>query len=169
MKAIDEILDELEEYIEQAKNLPFSAKISVDKETVLSLINELRLNLPNEILQAKRIIGDYDRIIKEAEIKASDLIKNAYAQSGEMIGEHEIYIKAVAKANELMEEAKQSARDVRKNAIIYADELISRLETVLKEAMITYQKQSRMAEDCFSQLLNTLSKNRRELKNENGD
>ena len=169
MKAIDEILDELEEYIEQAKNLPFSAKISLDKETVLSLINELRLNLPNEILQAKRIIGDYDRIIKEAEIKASDLIKNAYAQSGEMIGEHEIYIKAVAKANELMEEAKQSARDVRKNAIIYADELISRLETVLKEAMITYQKQSRMAEDCFSQLLNTLYKNRRELKNENGD
>ena len=33
MKPVDEILDEVEEYLDKAKTLPFSSKISVSKDS----------------------------------------------------------------------------------------------------------------------------------------
>ena len=107
MKSVDEILDEIEEYLDKARTLPFSSKISVNKEDLLNWINEIRLNLPNEILQAKRIVGDHDRIIKAAQNKAGEIEKIAHSQAEKFLMEHEIYRQAQSKGSEIVEEAKK--------------------------------------------------------------
>lgn len=169
MAAINELLDNLEDYIESAKSLPFSSKISVEKETILDIISEMRLNLPNEIRQAQRIISDYDKIIKEANDKAKNIIINSEKQCERLVNDHEVYKKALEKANELLEEAKENARDARSNAMRYADEMLAKTETILKEAMIAFDKETRNIDDHFSNLINVLYKNRKELKGEEID
>lgn len=169
MAAINELLDNLEDYLENAKSFPFSSKISVEKEVLLDIIAEMRLSLPNEIRQAQRIISDYDKIIKEANDKAMSIIHSSEKQCEKMANDHEVYKKALEKANEVLDEAKQSARDVRLNAISYADEILSKTETVLKEAMIAFDKENRNIDDHFSNLINLLYRNRKELKGEEND
>lgn len=163
---LNDYLDALEDMLENAKTFPFSNKISVDKEEIMDIINEIRLNSPNEIRQAQRIIADHDKIIKEAQDKAKLIFKDAERQCDKMANEHEIYKHAIAKANELLDEAKQSARDVRVNAMSYAEEILSKTETMLKEAMISYEKETRAIDDHFANLIEILYRNRKELKGE---
>jgi HrpE protein. len=167
MESLIDYLDMLEDTIESAKSLPFSSKVSVDKENLLDIIGEIRLNMPNEIRQAQRIISDHDKIIKEAQDKAISMINEAHRQCEKAANEHEIYKKAIEQANELLDEAKQSARDVRLNAMSYADEILSKTETMLKEAMLSFEKQTRSIDDHFSNLIEVLYRNRKELKGEN--
>ena len=68
-----------------------------------------------------------------------------------------------------VEEAKKMARDIRINARVYAEEIMSKLETVLKEAMISYQKQDRLVEDCFSQLISALYESKKNLNGEDAN
>ena len=64
---IDELLDMMEETLEEGAGLPFSGgKRAVDVEKVRDLIDEVRLNLPNEIRQAKAIVQDRGEIIASA-------------------------------------------------------------------------------------------------------
>lgn len=168
MTAIVDYLDKIEDILEEAKSFPFSSKIHVDKDDLLDILGEIRLNLPNEIRQAQRIIDEYDKIIQEAKDRGSAMIKDAEKQCEKLSNEHEVYVLAVQKANALMDEAKQSARDVQMNAMSYADNILSRTETMLKEAMISYDKQTRTIDDHFSNLIETLYRNRKEIKGESG-
>ena len=47
------LLESLEELIEQSKKMPLSNKCIVDQDTILDLIKEMRLKLPDDLKQAK--------------------------------------------------------------------------------------------------------------------
>ena len=69
--SIEEILDDMEQLLEKAGSVPFAQhKAIIDGERLAELINDIRLNLPQEIKHAKMVAFDRDRIIKEAEAKA---------------------------------------------------------------------------------------------------
>lgn len=163
MESLTDYLDALEDIIETSRAFPFSSKISIDKESVTEIISEMRLNMPNEIRQAQRIISDHDKILKDAEAQAISMIKDAEHQCEKMANEHEIYKKAIEQANELLDEAKQSARDVRLNAMSYADEILSKTETIIKESMVLFNKETRKVEDHFASIIEILYSNRKEL------
>ena len=164
MESLQEYLDMLEDLIEGSKTMPFSNKVSLDKEQVFDLISEMRLNLPNEIRQAQKIIEDHDRIIADAKNKAGSIIKEAEHRSQEMADEHSIYKMAVEQARELMDETKKSARDMRVSAIDYADEILQKTENAVRESMSSLNLQYRAIEDSFSETIEVLYANRQELR-----
>ena len=56
---IAEILDMMDDLLDNASSVPFSVKKSiVDCDKLREYINEIRLNLPPEIKQAKMIVRD---------------------------------------------------------------------------------------------------------------
>ena len=62
---IDEILDEMDELLDKSPSVPFSThKAMVDIDRLRDLINDVRLNIPQEIKRAKLIDFDCNRIIK---------------------------------------------------------------------------------------------------------
>ena len=64
---IDELLDVMDETLEEAVNLPFTGgKRMVDVEKVRDIIDDIRLNMPAEIRQAKAIVQDRADIVESA-------------------------------------------------------------------------------------------------------
>ena len=56
---IDEILNMIDDMLEEAWSLPFSGgRCVVDAQKVKECIEDIRLNLPGEIKQAKMIVAD---------------------------------------------------------------------------------------------------------------
>ena len=53
--SIETILNDIDQIIEEAKSVPFSSKRMVDAEEISQMIEEIRLNMPVEITQAKKI------------------------------------------------------------------------------------------------------------------
>lgn len=51
-----ELLTELEELVEKGNTLPFSSKALVSPEEIMEIIDEIREELPAELVQAREIV-----------------------------------------------------------------------------------------------------------------
>ena len=68
---IEQIIEEIEEYVESCKYQPLSTtKIVVNKEELEELLRELRLKTPDEIKRYQKIISNKDAILADAQAKA---------------------------------------------------------------------------------------------------
>ena len=71
MSRIEQLIDEIEEYVEGCKPAPFSqSKIIVQKEQLYELLTELRLKTPDEIKRYQKIISNKEAILNDARTKA---------------------------------------------------------------------------------------------------
>ena len=99
---IEQIIEEIEEYIDSCKFQPLStSKIIVNKDQMDELLRELRMKTPDEIKRYQKIIANKDAILADAQAKAESLIEDAQIQTTELVSEHEIMQQAYAQANEL--------------------------------------------------------------------
>jgi vacuolar-type H+-ATPase subunit H len=164
MDALLDYLDDIEEVLESSKSLPFTNKISVEKDRVLDILNEIRLNLPDDIRSAQRILGDHDRIVGDAERKAQGILDSAENEAKMRTNNHEIFRRASDQASETVEEAKKNARDLRLNAMDYADEKLKDTEEQIKEYMTNMEAQHKKVMDYFNQLIDVIYENRQQLR-----
>ena len=66
---IEQIIGEIEEYVESCKFQPLSTtKIVVNKEEIEELLRELRLKTPDEIKRYQKIINNKDAILEDASL-----------------------------------------------------------------------------------------------------
>ena len=71
--SIEDYINQIEGILDE-RNCDSKSNVNqTDRERIQSLLNEMRLNIPLEIHQAKSIINQYDDIIKKAETKAHEL------------------------------------------------------------------------------------------------
>lgn len=121
---IEQIIDELEEYIESCKpKFMSNAEIIVNKEEIDELIRELRMKTPDEIKRYQKIISNKEAILNDARERAEKLINEATVQTNELISEHEIMQQAYAQANVVVSMASQQAQEILDKATIEANEL----------------------------------------------
>ena len=172
---VERYLIQIEDVLETSKAVPFSSRVSVDKEVIYSIIDEIRLNLPNEIKESKKLIETKDKFLREAEKRSETAIENANLEADAIMedaekkairltSEHEIYKNAVEEAELLMEEAKRDAKDIRINAMDYADEILAKAESAMRVTLENIEKQHNMAQDYYYKVLDTLYENRQELR-----
>lgn len=147
MSRIEQLINEIEEYIDSCKFQPLSTtKIIVNKEELDELLVELRLRIPDEIKQYQKIISNQEAIINEAHTQANAILADATAQTNELVNEHEIMQKAYAEANRVVEEAQQQAQaivdsaavdanSIRQGAIDYTDDMLRSLQTIMSHTM----------------------------------
>ena len=140
---IEQIIDEIETYIDDCKYVPMSStRIMVNKETIDELLRELRMKTPDEIQRYQKIISNKEAILNDARAKAEALINEATIHTNELINEHEIMQQAYAQANEVVTMASQQAQDILDNATIeannvkaaamqYMDDMLAHLENII--------------------------------------
>ena len=160
---IEQIIEEIEEYVESCRYQPLSTtKIIVNKEELEELLRELRLKTPDEIKRYQKIIGNKDAILADAQEKADQIIRAAQEQAQNMISETEIMKQAYGQANAtisaaneeaqgIVDNADQDAANIRMSAISYTDELLSNLSAImtntLEEAATTFNEFSAVLSD----------------------
>lgn len=146
---IEQLIDEIEEYIDNCKYQPLSnTKIIVNKEEIDELLRELRMKTPDEIKRYQKIISNKEAILNDARAKAETLINEATVHTNELINEHEIMQQAYAQANEVVTLATHQAQDILDNATMeannvraaamqYTDEILANLENLLLQTQNT--------------------------------
>lgn len=164
MESILGYLDSIEDILESCKPSPFTGKITVDKDKIYEIIDEIRLNIPNEIRQAQRVITDHDKIILDAKNKATMILKEAEERGQRLTDDHEIYKQAIEEGNKIIEDSKKSARDMRLNAMDYADEILAKTEEIVREAFDSINRQNHVTDDFFNTTIDVIYNNRVELR-----
>ena len=146
---IEQLIDEIEEYIDGCKYQPLSnSKIIVNKEEIDELLRELRMKTPDEIKRYQKIISNKEAILNDARVKAQALIDEATVHTNELINEHEIMQQAYAQANEVVKMATMQAQEILDNATTeansmrmaamqYTDDILANVETLMTQTMKT--------------------------------
>ena len=144
---IEQIIEEIEEYVESCKYQPLSTtKIVVNKEELEELLRELRMKTPDEIKRYQKIISNKDAILADAQAKADAVIAETKTQVQDMVTESEVMQQAYAQANEIVNSANQQAQaiidsatadanNLRLSAISYTDEMMANLEQLIHGTM----------------------------------
>lgn len=147
---IEQIIEEIEEYVESCRYQPLSTtKIVVNKEELEELLRELRLKTPDEIKRYQKIISNRDAILADAKAKADAMIEEAQVQTTELVSEHEIMQQAYAQANEIVtqataqaqeiiDNATMDANEIRMGAIQYTDDLLANAESIIGHTLDSY-------------------------------
>ena len=144
---IEQIIEEIEEYVENCRYQPLSTtKIIVNKEELEELLRELRLKTPDEIKRYQKIIGNKDAILADAQSKANNIIEDAKKQAQKLVQDTEIMKAAYAQANDTVNEANKQAQgildsaesdaeNIRSSAINYTDQILSNISTIMGNAI----------------------------------
>ena len=84
---IDRLLNELEDLIEGGSSVPWFGRRYVSEEDFHRLINAIRHDLPRSIAEAAEITSERDRILRQAQEQARDIIDQAHAAAGQALRE----------------------------------------------------------------------------------
>ena len=172
---IEELIDEIEEYIESCKpKFMSSTEIIVNKDEIDELLRELRMKTPDEIKRYQKVISNREAIIRDARIQAEELINKATIQTNELINEHEIMQQAYAQANEVVTMASRQAQEILDNATIeannlraaamqYMDDVLAHLENIITASTQSAQSNYDSLIGSLNQYLDVIQSNRNEL------
>ncbi|SDF76930.1 ATPase [Sporolituus thermophilus] len=134
MKTI-EILDEMENLLVEAAKVPFTNKLIIEEDDLGRLMDELRETVPGEIVEAKRILAERQRILDEAQREAQTIIEQAKSYILKLTDENIITRQAQEQANEIIQQAQKEARELHNQALIYASEVFKQIEANLEKAL----------------------------------
>lgn len=134
------MIDLLEDKVEQSKSIPLLNRALIDREDLLAAIEEIRLNIPEDMKQARLIKDERKRIIAEAQAEADEIINNAKAKTEKMVDEHEITKKAYEQANQIIAAAQKNSRELRMGARQYVDSLFADTDAKLTKAQSIIRK-----------------------------
>ncbi|HIU74411.1 MAG TPA: ATPase [Candidatus Pelethocola excrementipullorum] len=172
---IEQIIEEIEEYVESCRYQPLSTtKIVVNKEELEELLRELRLKTPDEIKRYQKIISNKDAILADAQSKADNMISETQAKVQEMVTQSEVMQRAYAQANEtindanmqaqqIIDSATQDANNIRLSAISYTDDMLANLSQIMSTTLSDTGEKYNAFIGSLQSCYDVVNKNRSEL------
>ncbi|MBE5900689.1 MAG: ATPase [Lachnospiraceae bacterium] len=146
---MEQMIDEIEEYIDGCKYQHFSSEnIVVNRGELDQLLDNLKKKIPSEIREYQKIVHNKDAILADAKAKAEAIIAQAEIHTNELVSEHQIMQQAYAQANEvvmlatkqaqeILDNATTDANNIRTAAISYTGDMLGNMESILTASMET--------------------------------
>ena len=137
------LLDRLEEVLNSGSRVPFSSRTMIDEQECLDILDQIRVALPDEIKQARRVVAERDSLLAEAEARAQNVVREAEQRATEQVQEHALVHAAEQRARQLEAAAQERSEEIRRDADEYAYETLSELESELEQLLLTVRKGTR--------------------------
>ena len=136
---LDELLEQFDAVLDSGVKIP-GKKTIVDIEKLRAVVDDIRLNIPSEIKQARGIVADRADIITTAKREADGIIKNAEDRAKAMVAQEEIVKKAQEMATDIISNAQAKSRDMRKAAQEFVDDIMRRADEGLTSNLAEIRK-----------------------------
>ena len=152
---IENLMDELEDIIEASWHLPMSGgRTVVDSNEVRRILEDIRLQLPKEIIQARKIVEEHDRILENARQEVDTMMKVSEEKIKAMVNKSEIVKSAQASANNIISEAASQSKEIRRSAQEYADDVMKHLDEIVSSNLSEIRKARKMLNSSEKKLKN---------------
>lgn len=135
-----QLIDRLEQLISQGTRLPLSSRTMIDEQEFLDIIDQLRVTVPEEIKQARRVSQERERITLQAESEAEKILNEAETRATAMLQDNELLRRAEEEARQLIEDAQRAAEEIRRGADQYALDVLTGMENELTRTLATIRK-----------------------------
>jgi len=160
--SVETLLDQIGELLEEGRATLMGGKTKVDAEAIRQAIDEIRLQMPEEVIQARKIAAERKDILIKAQNAAEEIIRDADKEAAKRVEAHEItkgardaaadimttaknkgneiINKARSDADEIVEKAKQWSTDMRTSASEFVDTIMRESDEILSEGIDDFNK-----------------------------
>lgn len=136
---VEELLDQIDEMLEKCMKLP-GGRAVVEVERLRNIADDVRLNIPAEVKQARGIVSDRADIINTAKREADNIIRAAEERAKAMVAQEEITRMAQEKAAEIIAAAQTKSKEMRKAAQDFVDDIMRRADEGLTANLAEVRK-----------------------------
>jgi vacuolar-type H+-ATPase subunit H len=141
------LVERLETLIVAARKVPMTNQVVLEQSSLLDLIDQLRLAIPEEVRQARRINQESDRVISHAREEAERIIGAAQEQAALLLQDQAILRQAEMRADDITGKAEQRAEETMRGADRYAADVLLRLEGDLDKTLSIIKKSLEVLEE----------------------
>jgi cell division septum initiation protein DivIVA len=140
VRDLESLLYELRDMIENARTMPMSASVLVNREEANVLVEDMFAAMPEELRHAKWLLKDRDQFLAQVQREADDILEAARVQAERMVERTEIVREARRTAQRAVADAEGQARRLRMECEDYIDQKLAAFEVVLDRTTQTVQK-----------------------------
>src|SRR5436853_1523256 len=83
------LIDKLDDTIHNAKQVPLTDTVRVDKEEIYDILDQMRATIPEEIKQARWIVKERQEMLAEAKREAERIIREAREEQARLTSDQE--------------------------------------------------------------------------------
>jgi hypothetical protein len=131
------ILRQLFELVENARNLPMSTSVRIERDEVLDMIEEAVNRLPEELRAARWLLKEREEFRARTRREAEDVIAEATERVARMVARTEVVKAAEAESRAILDDAGTRARQMMREAEDYCDQKLASFQVVLEKTQRT--------------------------------
>lgn len=141
------LVERLETLVVNARKLPMTNNVVLDQAALLDLIDQLRVAIPEEVKQARRINQESDRVLGRAREEAEQIIAAAQEQAALLLQDQVILREAEGRAEDIERRAQSKADETMRGADQYATDVLLRLQGDLEKTLSVVAKSLEVLEE----------------------
>ncbi len=127
MEEILYLVDRLENLIASSRRIPLVNQFIVKEADILTIIDQMRTSIPDEIKQARRIIQEKERILTQAQAEANKLMARAREETERALNREGLLRSAEERSQEMLQLADEKAEQLKVEADAYVAETLRAL------------------------------------------
>jgi vacuolar-type H+-ATPase subunit H len=112
----------------------------VDERDLLDVIDQMRIAVPEEVKQARRITQERDQMVAQAKAEAERIVTEAQEQAAFLLQDNELLKQAEQRGKGIISEAQNQAVEMRRGADDYSLDVMRRLESELESHLATVRR-----------------------------
>jgi cell division septum initiation protein DivIVA len=129
---VEQLLERVTDLIDQARPMPLSTSVVINKDEILDLLVEVRSRLPEELRAARWLLKERDEFLEKVKREGEDLLDEARGQAERMVQRTEVVKAAEQRGRQIVEKAETRARQMRHEAEDFVDQKLGSFEIALE-------------------------------------
>src|SRR5256885_4370008 len=113
---VETILHRVADLVGNARPMPLSASVMINRDEVLELVEEALSRLPEELRAARWLLREREEFLAKVQREGDDILDAARVRVERMVQRTEVVRSAEHKARQVLEEAETEARRLRHEA-----------------------------------------------------
>jgi cell division septum initiation protein DivIVA len=136
---VEAILHQLVDVIGNARPMPLSSSVMINRDEVLEIVEAALGRLPEELRAARWLLREREEFLAKVQREGDDILDASRARAERMVQRAEIVRAAQHTARRVVEEAEAEARRLRHEAEDYCDHKLAQFEIILDRTTKTVQ------------------------------
>ncbi len=128
---VETLLGRVVDLIGNARPMPLSASVMVNRDEVLELVEEAVARLPEELRAARWLLREREEFLAKVQREGDDILEAARVRAERMVQRTEVVRAAHQEARRTLDEAEAEARRLRHEAEDFCDQRLAQFEIVL--------------------------------------
>lgn len=133
----EQLLRRTADVIANARPMPLSASVMINRDEVLEMLEDAIDRLPEELRAARWLLKERDDFLAKTRRDADDILDAARARAERMVQRTEVVKAAELRARQTIDTAEAEARRLRLECEDYCDQRLASFENILERTLKT--------------------------------